>query len=179
MGDYLPRYYGDSKIVGNILDRESEEFTQLNTDIQDVLNQFFIDTATWGLANWERVCGIPTDEAKPFDQRRSVIKSKLRGIGTVTVSLVKSVAEAYYANAVEVAEDNANYQVGITFVGKRGVPSNLSDIESSLRSIIPAHLGIDYVFTFLPWDELDGALKTWDSIETDAFTWDGLESAFL
>jgi hypothetical protein len=175
MRDYMPKYYGDSVIVGNIIDRESAEFTTLNNDIQDVLNQFFVDTATWGLDRWEKICDIETDTSKTYDNRRAVIKSKLRGIGTVTVAMIKNVAESYYTNAVEVAEDNANYLIDITFMGARGVPDNLTDIQNILREMIPAHLGIDYIFTYLPFNELD--TQQWNTIDT--YTWSNLEKAFF
>jgi hypothetical protein len=150
MGDYLPRYYSDSRIVGNILDRESFEFTGLNTEITSVLNQFFIDTAdSDGLARWEKICGITTDVTKPLDQRASVVKSKVRGIGTVTITLIKSVADAYTNGDVDVTENNSNYEVIITFTSKLGVPPNFQDAQDSLREIIPAHLGITFRLKYL------------------------------
>jgi Uncharacterised protein conserved in bacteria (DUF2313) len=149
MYDYLPSYYEDIREARAIIDAESAQFEQLHADIADVLAQFFVDTATWGLANWERICGIPVDESKPIDQRRSVIKSKLRGIGTVTVDLIKNVAEAYYNGEVEVTEQPSLYTVKIKFVSKLGVPPNLADIQNALREIIPAHLAIDFEFSYL------------------------------
>lgn len=145
----MPLYYGGSVVVGNVLDRESAEFGALNAAVYDVLNQFFIDTATWGLANWERVCGIVTDPAKPIEQRRAVVKSKLRGIGTVTVALIKNVAESFVNGEVEVTENVAPYTIGIRYVSAIGVPDNIADIQRALREIIPAHLAISYSFRYL------------------------------
>jgi Uncharacterised protein conserved in bacteria (DUF2313) len=175
MFDYMPREYEDLRESRAIIQAEATEFETLNAAIADVLAQFFVDTATWGLANWERICGIPTDESKPIDQRRSVIKSKLRGIGTVTVDLIKNVAEAYSYGEVDVTEDSANYTVIVTFVGERGVPANLTDIENALREIIPAHLAIDYKFTYLRWSELDSYGWTWDALDAQMLSWDEFE----
>lgn len=108
MIDYLPRYYGDIPVATNIVDREEVELTQLNADIYDILAQMYVDTSTWGLARWERIFGITTDEAKPIDQRRSVIKSRLRGVGTVTPAMIQSMAEAYANGDVEVTEAGTN-----------------------------------------------------------------------
>ncbi|WP_364149028.1 putative phage tail protein [Paenibacillus sp. LPE1-1-1.1] len=108
MNDYLPRYYGDIPVATNIIDREATESAQINADAYDVLAQMYVDTATWGLARWERIFGITPDELKPIDQRRSVIKSKLRGVGTVTTASIKSVAEAYANGQVEVTESGTN-----------------------------------------------------------------------
>jgi hypothetical protein len=171
MSDYLPRYYDDSRIVGNLLDQESAEVSDLNAAIADVLAQFFVDTATWGLANWERICGIKTDETKPYDQRRSAIKARLRGVGTVTVALIKNVAESYNNGEVEVTEDNANYTIAVRFVSTYGRPSNMTDIQNALREIVPAHLAIDFVFTYATWSEVDSRGQTWADIDALGETW--------
>ncbi|GGJ68313.1 hypothetical protein GCM10008982_17060 [Anoxybacillus voinovskiensis] len=146
---YLPNYYQDIREFQTLIGTENEEVEQLSATIDEVLEQFYVDTATWGLANWERICGIPVDESKPIEQRRSVIKSKLRGIGTVTVALIKNVAESWYNGEVEVTEQPSLYTVKIKFVSKLGVPPNLADIQNALREIIPAHLAIDFEFSYL------------------------------
>ncbi|MGC4378411.1 YmfQ family protein [Fictibacillus sp. Mic-4] len=164
MHSYLPNYYEEIREANTIIDVESMAIEQLNSDIQDVLNQFFVDTATWGLANWESLCGIPTDESKPYDQRRSVIKSKIRGIGTVTVSLIKNVAESYANGGVTVTEDSENYTIKVKFVGKLGIPPNIDDIKNVLREIIPAHLVITYEFTFLTYDQAKVQFASYDAM---------------
>lgn len=146
---YLPNYYQDIREFQTLIGTENEEVEQLSATIDEVLKQFYVDTATWGLANWERICGIPIDESKPVEQRRSVIKSKLRGIGTVTVALIKNVAESWYNGEVEVTEQPSLYTVKIKFVSKLGVPSNLADIQNALREILPAHLAINFEFSYL------------------------------
>lgn len=176
MYDYLPKYYHEIKQSQAILDSESIEIERLNNEIKDVLDQLFIDSATWGLSRWEYICGITTDEAKPYEERRAVIKSKLRGAGTSTVTLIKEVAEAYDGGTVDVVENNADYEVIITFIDTRGVPTNLDDIKRALTEIIPAHLGIRFEFTYLSWDELESANITWDELDALGLTWDELET---
>jgi uncharacterized protein YmfQ (DUF2313 family) len=165
IGDYLPQYYRDSRTVDNLLNAEATELADLNAEIADILAQFFIDTATWGLPNWERICGITTDETKPIDQRRSVLKSKLRGVGTVTVTLIKSVAEAFANGEVAVTEDNPSYTVNIRFISEIGRPENISDVQNALREIIPAHLNITYSFRYLTISETHGVM-TLSTIQT-------------
>ncbi|WP_028553157.1 putative phage tail protein [Paenibacillus sp. UNC451MF] len=176
MADYMPNYYRDSLVVDNLLDREASFIAHINTEMNEVLAQFYIDTATWGLTHWERICGIRTDSTKPNDQRRSVIKSKLRGIGTVTAKLIKDVAEAYVNGEVEVTENNTLYHITITFISTRGIPANLDDIQASLRMIIPAHIGINFEFTYLSWQELNALDWTWDDLDARKPTWNELET---
>ena len=59
-----------------------------------LLDQLVVETATWGLKYWEQTLGIPVDEAKELDYRRSRIKSRLRGAGVTTVALIQNVAES-------------------------------------------------------------------------------------
>jgi hypothetical protein len=172
MYDYIPGYYEDIREARAIVDTESAILDLVNADINDVLAQFYVDTATWGLANWERICGISTDESKPIDQRRSVVKSKLRGIGTVTVGLIESVAESYSNGDVAVIEDNANYTVTIKFVSTLGVPPNMADIQNALREIIPAHLAINYEFTYATYSELTAKYATYTALATSGHTYD-------
>lgn len=175
MLDYLPRYYTESHIVRNLTARESEELDNFHAQVKDVLRQFFIDTATWGLARWEEICGIAVNETKPVEQRRSVIKSKLRGAGTVTLEVIKNVVDSFENGLVAIEENFANYEVIITFIGKRGIPPNLQDVKDAVREIVPAHLNILYQFTYLRWNELDAADLTWDELESMNMSWDKLE----
>lgn len=176
MYDYLPPYYREIREVQGIIDPESNEFERLNDEIRDVLAQFFVETATWGLEYWERVFGIEHTEPRTIEERRDVIKSRMRGAGVTTVTLVKEVASAYDGGKVEVTENNAEYEVIIKFVDTRGVPSNLEDTKQALREIIPAHLAIRFEFMYLVWDELDSAAITWDQLDALGLTWDELET---
>ncbi|MDR7001552.1 YmfQ family protein [Neobacillus niacini] len=174
LNGYLPRYYEEIREAQAIVGADESAINQLNADIDDVLAQFFVDTATWGLANWERICGISTDETKPIDQRRSVVKSKMRGIGTVTVGLIESVAESYANGDVAVIEDNANYTVTVKFVSTLGVPPNMTDIQNALREIIPAHLAISYVFTYVTYDQLKTQFASYDAMVASGKTYDDI-----
>lgn len=181
MVDYLPTYYalhdneGQPGITSNLITQETKELLELNLRILDVLEQFFVESATWGLAYWENICGIPVDETKPWDQRRSVIKSKLRGAGTVTLAVIKDVADSFENGEIRVEEIFSEYKVVITFIGTRGKPPNEPDMRQVLREIIPAHLELEFRYTYLTWDELDAADLTWDELEALNMTWEQLE----
>lgn len=174
MTDALPRYYDEFREVDNITTVESAEFEKLNAEIADVLNQFYIDKATWGLAQWERVCGLPTDESKPRNQRRELIKSKLRGMGTSTVALIQNVAQSYVNGEVDVIEESAQYAVKIKFVGRFGVPENLADIEKALRDIIPAHLAMTFEFLYVTYDILKTQFATYDAMSITGKNYDDI-----
>ncbi len=109
-------------------------------------------------------------------ERRAVIKSKQRGYGTVTVSLIKNVAESYANGTVEVTEQFELYQFTISFIDTRGIPPNLDDLKEVIEKIKPAHLAVIYTFTYLNWDELDAKNLTWDELDAKNLTWDEFET---
>lgn len=156
------------------MEAEGIEFDSLWQALDETLDQVFVKKATWGLDILEHELGIQTDSSKPIDQRRSIVISKLRGVGTVTAKMIQGVAEAFTNGEVEVTENITPYTIDIKFVGKRGVPENLADIQQALREIIPAHLAIHYTFTYLVWNELDAQRWTWDILDGRGFTWDSL-----
>jgi hypothetical protein len=207
MHDYLPRFYEDIREANAILDSESKAISQLTNDINDVLAQFFVDTATWGLANWERFCGFPViannsvwdtiskrnvsfDSIEGdswdllehsflpnIDDRRSAIKSKLRGTGTVTKELIANVCAAYTGGTVEVHEFPSEYRIQIVFTDIAGVPTNINTLQSVISEIMPAHLIVEYTYRYLHWSELDGYAWSWDSLDAKDYTWDELSTA--
>ncbi|MCD9020510.1 YmfQ family protein [Cohnella sp. NL03-T5] len=166
MMTYLPGYYSTSRIMSSIMDVQGGELDKLWQAMDSTLDQYFVSTATWGLDLWEQELGIPTDPAKPTDQRRSVILSKIRGIGTVTVSLIKNVAEAYDGGTVNVTVKSETHTFIVKFISSRGIPPNLDDLKEVIEQIKPAHLAVEYSFTYLSFGELDSTGITYGGIES-------------
>lgn len=164
MHDYVPRYYEEMPIATNILDREAEELAKLNADIYDVLAQFFIETATWGLSRWERIFGVATDESKTYAQRREILLGRLRGVGAVTADLIDNVASAYANGDVEVTNRAADYMIIITFISQYGVPAQINELKAAVRDITPAHMAIEYVFRFYTYAELAAGGRTYGAV---------------
>lgn len=175
--NYLPPHYRNSPLMQDIQKAIAIEIGKVRYSKEDLLNQFYIDTATWGLSSiWENPLGIQTDLNKSYEFRRSVIKAKLRGSGTINISLIKNVAESFSNGQVDVIEDNANYSFTIKFVGTLGIPPNMQDLQKSIEEIKPAHLGYKFEYTYLTWDQFDNYNKTWDEWDALNLTWDEFET---
>jgi len=172
---YLPRYYETSRIMRAILQTEGIEFDKLRQALDETLNQFFVNTATWALDKWEEELGLPITPDQPEAERRTKIISRLRGYGTATIYVVKKVAESYDKGSINVIEDHAAYTITIQFVDTTGVPPNLNDLKAAVRAVVPAHLDIKYEFNYFIWDELDKKLWTWDQLDALNLTWSELE----
>ncbi|WP_245640062.1 putative phage tail protein [Paenibacillus dakarensis] len=171
MLDYAPDYYREIDAATNIIDREAEEFARLNASIDDVLAQFYIETATWGLTRWERIFGLATDQTKTYGQRREILLSRLRGVGAVSADLIENVASAYSNGDVAVTSKTAEYTIVITFVSTMGVPEQIAELKAAVRDITPAHLAIDYVFRFYTYAELAAGGRTYGAVKASGKTY--------
>lgn len=161
----VPGYYRqhpESQVILEVLAVAAEDAAAAFEDVRD---QTFVDTATWGLALWEGSLGLATDESSDADERRSVIKAKLRGTASTTAALVQNVAAAYANGIVEVVEYPAEYRLVVKFTGAVGTPPNLDDLAATLDEIIPAHLAWEFYITYQRW------------VEVKQYTWEQLASA--
>lgn len=172
---YLPGYYETSRIMRSDAETKGQEMDLLYAALNETLDQFFVRTATWGLEIWERELDIAVDLAKPIEQRRSVVESKLRGGGVFSGKMVRNVAAAYEQGEIDVEFRPQEWAFTITFVGTRGLPPNLDDLKAAIENIKPAHLAVEYAFTYLRWDELDSKKLTWDQFDALHQTWNELE----
>lgn len=162
--NYVPFFIADIKEFNEIYAAEDKELNKIKLDIKDLKAQCFVNTATWGLKYWEELLNIPVDLTKNIEYRRSTIIAKLRGQGTTTVKMIKNVAESFSNGEVEVIEDNKNYRFIIKFVGTKGVPPNMSDLENAIEEIKPAHLSYVFEYMFTLWKDLKENYLSWDDV---------------
>lgn len=173
---YIPAFIAGQEPIRSVLASIGQSTGSMMADIKDVLNQCFVDTATWGLKYWEQYLEIPVNESKPVSYRRSVIKAKLRGAGTTTKAKVQETAESFENGDVEVSVVPAENKVRIKFTGIYGTPPNINDFDKAINQIIPAHLLVEYLYTYLTWQQLDDAEITWVDLDDAVFTWEEFET---
>lgn len=149
------------------------EIGLLKLNSNELLEQFFIATATWGIAYWEKQYGIPTDLNKSYEDRREVIKAKMRGSGTTTTQMIKNTAEAFSGGDVNIIEHPESYSFTVQFVGVLGIPKNLEAFKEMLETIKPAHLGYEFKYTYTVWDFIKNKPEIWDNVKIN--TWDNLK----
>ena len=123
-----------------------ESMTALDNRIDSFIDQLDVDRATWALEVYEKEYGIVTDRNKPLDERRSVIKSKMRGGGSLSAAQIKIVADSFTNGDVSVSLDSG---ILIEFTSVIGTPPNMDDLKTALELIKPAHLPISYKYRYL------------------------------
>ena len=168
---YLPIYYQNSSTTKEIQDAIAREFGVLNYNIIDLEKQFFIDSATWGLSIYEKELGLQTNMSLTYEERREIIKAKLRGHGTSTKEMIKNTAEAFSGGEVDVIEYPSEYRFVVKFIGVKGIPRNMQSFINMLDDIKPAHLGYDFKYSYTVWGHLKNI--TWDS--GNVMTWNDLK----
>lgn len=169
---YLPDFYHEAQEVRNIQASLSSENTEVKQCINDVLNQLFIDTATWGLDYWEKILALQSDTKESLENRRARIKTRLRGTGTVTRDMIKNVCESFVNGKVDIIENTNDYSFVIKFIDIKGVPGNVDYLKSSIEEIKPAHLSFSFEFLYNTWNSIK--TLTWEQIKTS--TWGNLKT---
>ena len=142
----LPSFYNNN-ITKPIQDSLNIESNSINDKVDNTLNQFFVDSATFGLDYWERMLGIPKNNFD-IDTRRENIKAKMRSRGTTTVAVIKNICEAYSNGIVEVIVNHSDYSFVIDFVGTIGVPKAFAELDKTIEEIKPCHLAHSYKFNY-------------------------------
>lgn len=166
--------YREATILHAVLDAIGGELDLIAAATDELRDQFFVQTATWGLDRWEEFVGLPIAPSGLADaDRRERIIARLRGVGTVNIALVKNVAESYTYGDVDVDDVSTDpalpdYTIDVEFVSEAGIPANLEDLQTVLRELVPSHLDITYTFNYYTVAELsaDGfTLGQWSGTE--------------
>lgn len=137
----------DNPITKPIIDVLEIEENILNECIESTLNQFFVESATYGLDKWEKMLGISKNNFD-FLTRRENVKAKMRSKGTTTFTMIKNLCEAYSNGIVEINVDHSNYSFEIVFVSTIGVPLSFEELDRVINEIKPCHLAHSYKFNY-------------------------------
>ena len=136
---YLPAFiYNDAnfKAVGDTLSAE-QELTRLQ--LQDIFEQCFVETATWGLDYYERVLALTPDAGDDYDTRRRRILVKYQDSQTSTVAFLTALAKKYFdtGTSVNIEEQNSDYAFSII---SSAVSIDVDGLTDAIKTYKPAHL---------------------------------------
>ena len=137
----------DNAITKPIIDALEIEDSILFENVEDLKNQFFVDSATYGLDNWEKMLGISKNNFD-YQTRRENIKAKMRSRGTTSIEVIKNICEAYSYGEVEIVVNHSDYSFEINFIGSIGVPKAFAELDKTVNEIKPAHLAHSYKFNY-------------------------------
>ena len=172
--DGMPSYYKKSRVMNELLKSLENEFTRLQNTVELTENQFFVILSDRDIQKHEQDVGLLSDINADIDTRRGRVLSKLRGTGTVTKTMMKNVAASFINGDIEITEYPSEYCFAVKFTSRTGIPYNISDIQAMIEEIKPAHLAVEYIFTYRLWQDILESLNNWETVNT--YTWDWLLS---
>lgn len=148
LSKYVPEFLYNEKTLNKIYKAQEEQLALTLWQSEDLLNQGFIDTATWGLSCWEEQYGIKTNVNLSYEERREIVRAKIRGQGMCTKEMLKNVCKSFNGGTVKIIENTAPYTFTIQFIDTKGVPKNVEKLKEVINQIKPAHLLVDYQFKY-------------------------------
>ena len=148
LSKYVPEFLYNEKTLNKIYKAQEEQLALALWQSDDLLNQCFIGTATWGLNYWEEQYGIETNINLSYEERREIVRAKIRGQGLCTKEMLKNVCKSFNGGTVSVIENTAPYTFTIRFIDTKGIPKNIEKLKQVINEVKPAHLLIDYQFKY-------------------------------
>ena len=110
-----------------------------------------------------------------LEMRRAALAALLRiGGDSFTLSAINDNLKGCGLNAVA-SETGEPGRVEVRFPDVPGIPDGFEEMREIIESILPAHVGIEYVYWYITWALLEKKFPTWGDIEAIGPTWEELE----
>ena len=140
--DKLPYFYEECPKVNTIQEGLGSETERLYSKVRATTDQLYVNSATWGLAEWEKFAGVKRTSGT-IEQRRARVIAKLTAKGTTTLEVFTNICKAY-AGEVEVEEIYKEYALSISLIDKKDTLSpieyRLDEMDEAIFEVKPAHL---------------------------------------
>ena len=138
----LPPFYEDCPKTNTIQDGLSSEINNLYSKVNSTIDQLYVNSATWGLSEWEKFTGIKKTDGT-IEQRRARVSAKLKAKGTTTLDVMTSLCKSY-ADDVKVTELFNEYAILLELIvsNDNEIPReyNLVSMSEAIWEVKPAHL---------------------------------------
>lgn len=151
--DCIPPFLYNEPTLNFIYNAQEEWIEKDYEVLQDILNQAFVDTATWGLDIWEKERNIPINHNDSYEVRRARVKAKKYQKHVCNVDLLKLTAKAFFDGDIEVERHDEDDYFIIKFISTTGKsPYSMKDLKNSIEDIKPAHM--DYTLSIVCFSNL-------------------------
>ncbi len=155
---YLPQFVIECPEVRELLNCLDDEFEKQDLTLEKIgSNRNLTRILGSEIVKQELDYGMKVNSVL-LEHRRASLLSKRLGTSITTKKIIEDIAKHYGKGLVDVSVDHPNYRVTIKFLSKEGNPKNLDKLKKSVSEIIPAHLLVNYEFTYATWDDYDGVV---------------------
>ena len=132
------------------------ETDAVETLMEEIYDQFWFDTMTWGADILAADMNIAFDVELTQAEKNSIVSAKWKNNGKATIDLLQSIADSWKDGETEITFVNGT--IVIKFNGEYGVPTDIDSLKSEISKAIPCHLLVSYLFSYLLIGEIDGIL---------------------
>ena len=168
-------YQLNAPFQGGELEALGDAFDQVEGALEELNREACLATAEdWGL---EQAASLfrRRPPATTVKTMREALAALLRiGGDSFTLEAVNDTLRGCGVNAVASETGTPGY-VEVRFPDVPGIPENIEELRRIIEDILPAHVGITYLYWFSTWAELEEQFDTWGEIEALGLTWDGME----
>lgn len=140
---YLPDFLSKDVNFKSVGDTNSLEHEKIRLLIQDIHNQYFIETATWGLSVYEKILDITPNPGDDYTARRNRILLRYQSSNTSTLEFMQMLLERYVAEdtKLSIVENNSKYNFSV--ICDNGNITDLNGMFEALDLYRPAHLSMN------------------------------------
>ena len=160
---------GELNVQGGALDGVDTWLAELRRE------STLAEAESWGL---ERIIALlarrPVADT-PTGMRKALAALMRIGGDSFTLEAINATISGCGVHA-HVEEKEIPGEVAVSFPDIPGIPKGFKEIREIIEDILPAHLGIEYVFWYITWEELERKISCWAEIEERQLTWEQLET---
>ncbi|WP_238948866.1 putative phage tail protein [Clostridium sp. YIM B02569] len=165
-----PLIYSNNNIMKSIYKSQGDELDGLLYCIEDLINQCFIETATWSLSSWENEFGVKAKMNDTLENRRSRVLAKKRGTSTTTKQVVKDICNSFVDNT-SIIEYSSDYYFELILESYSGFHNFLEDLMDIIEELKPAHLGVNYELKATTKSNIYIGLAAFDGEIVNTYPW--------
>ena len=181
-GDYLRQLLAPLRVYrlegtanGGELDAQGAALDAVQVRLEDTQREMLVSTAEGRGLEAIEVLLARRPVAGSLKRRREALAALLRiGGDSFTLAAINDNLKGCGINAVAEETGTAG-QVKVYFPDVPGIPEGFEEMRAIIESILPAHLGIEYVYWYITWAVMEERFDTWGDIEALNLTWEELE----
>nr|DAH99896.1 MAG TPA: tail protein [Caudoviricetes sp.] len=143
LAEYLPAFVSQDKEINTLLATESKEHNRQRELLIDILKQFFVHSATWGLDLWEKVFAIYSKPNESYELRRAKIYAKLQSKQISTVEFLTQLASKFFPQNADVKIQEVNPKNLFYLIANyTALDNDYFDLRDAIEIYKPAHLAM-------------------------------------
>lgn len=141
---YVPRLIYNDPNTNKVFTQQGLEIGKLKYYIDDLINNCFIETATWSLDIWEYEYGVISKDTDTIEIRRNRLLAKKKASGTITPKVIKNICNSFVDNT-KIIQHYEDYYFELLLENiNKGFQNFLEELIQIIEEIKPAHLEVFY-----------------------------------